>query len=133
MIERKNARRIILSDSTDSVSVSLTDTDDDSVFEGDNLHSTISSDAEEAGPPDPDPVPEVEKVDIDLRPLPGIATGTPAHDTGTMKPDTEKVSKKHKVKTTEVLRLRDGPEVKDSWLDSDGFTRIGTTCGQANS
>ena len=127
MIERKNARRIILSDSTDSVSVSLTDADGDSVFEGDNLHSTISSDAEEVGPPDPDPVPEVEKVDIDLRPLPGIATGTPAHDTGTMKPARETVPKKHKVKTTDVLRLRDGPKVKDSWLDSDGFTRIGTT------
>ena len=127
MIERKNARRIILSDSTDSVSVSLTDADGDSVFDGDNLHSTISSDAEEVGPPDPDPVPEGDKVDIDLRPLPGIASGTPAHDTGTMKPARETVPKKYKVKTTEVLRLRDGPEVKDSWLDSDGFTRIGTT------
>ena len=46
--------------------------------------------------------------------MPGIATGTPAHDTGTMKPARETVPKKHKVKTTEVLRLRDGPKVKDS-------------------
>ena len=63
----------------------ITDADDDSVFEGNNLGSTASttsSDAEEVGPPDP--VPEVEKVSIDLRPLPRIAIGTPAHDTGTI-------------------------------------------------
>ena len=83
MIERKNARRIIVSDSTDSVSVLLTDAGDeydDSVFDGSTLDSSITSDAEEVG--SPDFVSGAEEVDTDPRPLPGMATGTPGHDTG---------------------------------------------------
>ena len=57
------------------------DAGDDSVFEGNNLDSLISSDPEEVVSPDPDPVPEVIEVDNDHRQLPGIANGTSAHDT----------------------------------------------------
>ena len=126
MIERKNARRIIVSDSTDSVPVSLSDAGDeydDNVFDGSTLDSSITSDVEEVGS-----VSEAEEVDTDPRPLPGMATGTPGHDTGAAESDLKTAPKKQpKDKATEVLRLRDGPEPKHSWLDSDGFTRIGNT------
>ena len=118
--------RIIVSDSTDSVSVPLTDAGDecdDSVFDGSTLDSSITSDVEEVGS-----VSEAEEVDTDPRPLPGMATGTPGHDTRAVESDLKTAPKKQpKVKATEVLRLRDEPEPKHSWLDSDGFTRIGNS------
>ena len=77
MIDRKNPRRIIVSDCTDA------DAGDDSVFEGNNLDSLILFDPEEVGSPEPDPVPDVIEVDNDHRQLPGIANRTPAHDART--------------------------------------------------
>ena len=126
MIERKNARRIIVSDSTDFVPVYLSDAGDEydnSVFDGSTLDSSITSDVEEVGS-----VSEAEEVDTDPRPLPGMATGTPGHDIGAVESDLKTAPKNQpKDKATEVLRLRDRPEPKHSWLDSDGFTRIGNT------
>ena len=91
------------------------------MFDGSTLDSSITSDVEEVGS-----VSEAEEVDTDPRPLPGMATGTPGHDTGAVESDLKLAPKKQpKVKATEVLRLRDEPEPKHSWLDSDGFTRIG--------
>ena len=93
------------------------------MFDGSTLDSSITSDAEEVGS-----VSEAEEVDTDPRPLPGMATGTTGHDTGAVESDLKTTPKKQpKVKASEVLRLRDGPEPKHSWLDSDGFTRIGNT------
>ena len=113
MMERKNARRIIVSDSTDSVSVPLTDAVDeydDSVFDGSTLDSSFTSDAEEVGS-----VSVAEEVDTDPRPLHGMATGTTGHDTGAVESDLKTAPKKQpKDKATEVLRLRDGPEPKHS-------------------
>ena len=113
MIEKKNARRTPVSVCIGPLT-NAGDESDDSAFEGNNLDSSISSDADEVH--SPDPFPKIEEVDTDLRPLSGITI---------MKPDTRPVPKKHKAKATEVLRLRDGPGHRGSWLDSDGFTRIG--------
>ena len=131
-MREKNARRIIVYHSTDSVSASLTDTGDeydDSVFDEETLDSSITSDAEEVG--SPDSVSEAEKVYTDPRPMPGMATGIPGHNIGAVESDLRTAPKKQpNVKATEVLRLRDGPEPKHSWLDSDGFTRLAIQASQ---
>ena len=131
MVEKRNARRIIESDSTDSATISDSETDDESLFQETTPDPSLTTDAVDVG--SSDPARDVEEDDTEANlPLrtaienPGYDTNydTP-HDIETMNSGTKIKSMKSKVKVADVLRLRDGQVPKDSWLVCDGFTKVG--------
>ena len=81
----------------------------------------------------PNPARDVEEGGIDANPPLLAAIENPGYDTNydtphhieTMNSGTKIKSQKPKVKVSEVLRLRDGPVPKNSWLVRDGFTKVG--------
>ena len=132
MIEKRNVRRIIESDNTDSDSISDSETDDESLYEDTTPDPSFTTDAVDVG--SPNPARDVEEAGIDANPPLLTAIENPGYDTDydtphyieTMNSGTNTKSRKPKVKAADVLRLRDGPVPKDSWLVRDGFTKVGS-------
>ena len=131
MIEKRNVRRIIESDNTDSDSISDSEIDDESLFEDTTRDPSLTTEAVDVD--SPNPARDVEEAGIDANPPLLTAIENPGYDTDydtphhieTMNSGTNTKSRKPKVKAADVLRLRDGPVPKDSWLVRDGFTKVG--------
>ena len=131
MVEKRNVRRIIESDSTDSATMSDSETDDESLFQDTTPDPSLTTEAVDVD--SPNPARDVEEDDTDANPPLCTAIensdydtnyDTP-HDIETMNSGTKTKSMKSKVKVADVLRLRDGLVPKDSWLVSDGYTNVG--------